>query len=144
MYSKHSMKRYRPALCLLTLLTSFSSADKLRANPVGESVVAANATFNRPTPGTLIVNQPSARAIINWSDFSIGSGELTKFIQPSATAAVLNRVVGGNLSQIYGTLQGNGQVYVINPSGILIGPQGQVNTRGFLASTLEVRTADFM
>src|SRR6266852_972946 len=137
------MKRYRPALCLLTLLTPFSSADS-RANPLGESVVAGSATFNRATPGSLIVNQTSVRAIINWSDFSISSGELTKFIQPSTTAAVLNRVVGGNLSQIYGTLQGNGQVYVINPNGILIGPQGQVNTRGFLASTLEVRNADFM
>src|SRR6266852_1457904 len=112
------MKRYRPALCLLTLLTPFSSADS-RANPLGESVVAGSAAFNRATPGNLIINQPSARAIINWNDFSIGSGELTKFIQPSATAAVLNRVIGGNLSQIYGNLQANGQVDVINPSGIL-------------------------
>src|SRR6266568_139032 len=144
MYSKHSMKSYRAALCLLTLLTSFSSADRVRANPLGESVAAGNATFNRATPGNLIVNQTSTRAIINWSDFSIGAGELTKFIQPSATAAVLNRVVGGNPSQIYGTLQGNGQVYVINPSGILVGPRGQINTRGFLASTLDMRNADFM
>src|SRR5438445_7755306 len=144
MYSKHSMKRYRPALCLLTLLTSFSSVNRPRANPVGESVVAGNATFNRATPGSLIVNQTSTRAIINWSDFSIGSGELTTFIPPSATAVGLNRVIGGNLSQIYGTVQGNGQVYVINPSGILVGPQGQINTRGFLASTLDVRNADFM
>ncbi len=106
--------------------------------------MAGNATFNRATPGNLIVNQSSPRAIINWSDFSIGAGELTKFIQPSATAVALNRVIGGNLSQIYGTLQGNGQVYVINPSGILVGPQGQINTRGFLASTLDVRNADFM
>src|SRR5438445_1206963 len=139
MYSKHSMKRYRPALCLLTLLTSFSSVNRPRANPMGESVVAGNATFNRATPGSLIVNQTSTRAIINWSDFSIGSGELTKFIQPSTTAAVLNRVVGGNLSQLYGTLQGNGQVYVIHPSGILVGPQDQINTPGFLASTLNLR-----
>ncbi len=113
-------------------------------NPVGEQVVAGNATFNRALPGNLTVNQSTHRLIINWQDFSIGRGEITKFVQPSASAAVLNRVVSASPSEIYGTLQGNGNVYVINPAGILVGKEGRIDTRGFVASTLDVANESFM
>lgn len=67
---------------------------------------------------TLIVNQGTDRAVINWNSFSIANGELTKFVQPSSSSAVLNRVVTANPSAIYGTLQANGNVYLINPGGV--------------------------
>lgn len=56
---------------------------------------------------TLTVHQHSHRAIINWQDFSIGAVDLTRFVQPSATSAVLNRVTGSNLSTLDGTLSAN-------------------------------------
>ena len=115
----------------------------LLANPVGGTVVAGSATITGG-PGSMVIHQSSQRAIINWKDFSIGVGEVTKFVQPSASAAVLNRVVGMNPTRIYGTLEGNGHVYVINENGILVGSSGIVNTRAFLASTLEVSDAAFL
>jgi filamentous hemagglutinin family protein len=63
---------------------------------------------------------------------------------PSSTSAALNRVIGGNPSSIYGSLSANGILYLINPSGILVGPGGTVNAAAFMASTLDVSTEQFM
>lgn len=113
------------------------------ANPVGPQVVNGNVSFQNPDAATLnITNSPGA--IIRWQDFSIAPGEVTNFIQQSASSAVLNRVVGGNISQIFGNLISNGQVYLINPSGILIGKGAIVDTAGFVASTLNMRKDDFL
>ena len=116
----------------------------LRANPQGEVVVGGAAGFNRPDAATLIVNQNTDRAVINWNSFSIANGELTKFVQPSSSSAVLNRVVTANPSAIYGTLQANGNVYLINPGGVLVGAGGVVNTASFVASTHDINTEEFM
>ena len=116
----------------------------LRANPQGEVVVGGAAGFNRPDAATLIVNQGTDRAVINWNSFSIANGELTKFVQPSSSSAVLNRVVTANPSAIYGTLQANGNVYLINPGGVLVGAGGVVNTASFVASTHDINTEEFM
>jgi filamentous hemagglutinin family protein len=93
---------------------------------------------------TLTINQSTANAIINWQQFSIASGELTKFLVPNSSSATLNRVLGGNPSQIYGTLQSNGILYLVNPSGIVVGPSGRIDTAGFLASTLDVSNEQFL
>jgi filamentous hemagglutinin family protein len=116
----------------------------LYANPSGEQVVGGAAGFNRPNAATLIVNQNTDRAVINWNSFSIANGELTKFVQPSSSSAVLNRVVTANPSSIYGTLQANGNVYLINPGGVLVGAGGVVNTASFVASTQDINTEEFM
>lgn len=112
------------------------------ANPSGAQVVSGTVSFEQPAAGTLnVINSPGA--IIKWQDFSIAPGEVTQFIQQSAASAVLNRVVGGDISQIYGSLISNGQVYLINPSGILIGKGAVIDTAGFVASTLNIRNDDF-
>ena len=116
----------------------------LSADPVGGTVVQGSARFDRPGPGQLNIFQGTDRAIINWRDFSIAHGETTRFIQPSASSIALNRVTGGNVSRIYGNLEANGKVYLINPNGILVGRGGAVNTRGFVATTLDVSDAGFM
>lgn len=115
----------------------------LRANPSGGAVAAGSAGI-ASHGSTLTITQGSNRAIINWQDFSISAGETTRFIQPSSSSAMLNRVVGGNPSQIHGRLQANGQVYLINPNGVLVGPGGVVDTGGFLASTLELPDDAFL
>src|SRR2546428_11680094 len=92
-------------LSTLFFLLSFLDPPRLTANPVGEVVRAGNATFNRAGPGALTINQTSDRVIIDWNSFSIGAGQITRFNQPSISSAALNRVLSGNPSQIFGTLQ---------------------------------------
>ncbi len=114
----------------------------IRANPTGEQVAAGSASFDRS--GSTLQITTSDRAIINWQDFSIGSGELTRFIQPSSSSAVLNRVISGNPSSILGTLESNGQVFLINPNGILVGGGAVINCGSFIASTLDVSNEEFL
>ena len=115
----------------------------LQANPTGGTVAAGSAAISS-SGSTVTVQQGSDKAIINWQNFSIGSGETTTFVQPSAASMALNRVMGGNPSAIYGALNANGQIYLINPNGILVGPGGAIHTAGFLASTLDTKDADFL
>ena len=123
---------------------AFLWTSTVQANPVGEQVVAGAAGFER-VGGALTITQGTDRAVINWNSFSIGAGEITKFVQPNSSSAVLNRVItANNPSAIYGTLQANGQVYLINPAGIFIGPGGLVDTAGFVASTHDVGDKEFM
>src|SRR5690606_34809051 len=65
--------------------------------PTGATVVHGSAQFAMPSANTLEITN-SANAIINWQSFNIGQGEITRFIQPSADSAVLNRVTGINPS----------------------------------------------
>src|SRR6185436_9534809 len=62
----------------------------------------------------------------------------------SASSIALNRVLGGDPSQIFGRLSANGQVFLTNPSGILFGRGAQVDVGGILASTLSMSVDDFM
>jgi len=113
------------------------------ANPQGPAVARGSASFARPDPATLEVTN-SAGAVIDWRSFSIGAGELTRFIQPSAASAVLNRVTGPDPSVLLGRLTSNGQVILVNPSGLLVGAGAVIDTAGFIGSTLSLAEADFV
>ena len=65
--------------------------------------------------------------------------------QPNSSSITLNRVIGGfGPSMIYGMIDANGRVFIINRDGILFGPNAVVNTSGFLATTNDIRNQDFM
>ena len=113
------------------------------ANPTGEQVVGGAATFERQG-NNLTVNQATDRLAVNWQEFSIAAGERTHFNMPSAASIALNRVLGGNPSQIYGTLSSNGNIILVNNAGIFVGPGGVVNAASFVGSTLDVDPHQFM
>ncbi|MBI3480773.1 MAG: filamentous hemagglutinin N-terminal domain-containing protein [Nitrosomonadales bacterium] len=112
------------------------------ANPSGGLVVNGQASFASSGNTLTVTNTPGT--VINWQNFSIGSNEVTQFAQQSAASAVLNRVTGSDPSNILGSLQSNGRVYLINPNGILFGAGAKVDTAGLVASTLNLSNADFL
>ena len=114
------------------------------ANPSGGVVVGGDVGFVTPDANTLLINQSTQSAAINWQSFSIQSSEYVIFNQPSASAVVLNRVVGGNPSEILGNLQANGRVFLINPLGVMFGEGAQVDVGGIVASTLDLNPDEFM
>ena len=103
----------------LTLLLAPSLA-AAQALPTGGVVTAGAATINAAAQA-LTVTQTSARTAINWTSFNIGPGGSVIFNQPGASAIALNRVVGADPSVIQGALRANGQVFLINPNGVLFG-----------------------
>ena len=110
--------------------------------PTGMAVVGGAATASQS--GNVLNITNSNGAILEWQKFGISAGELTRFIQSSAASSVLNRVVGSDLSAIYGSLQSNGRVWLVNPAGILVGPGATIDTAAFVASTLAIRNEDFL
>ena len=126
---------------LLVLLIASAMAVPAFSNPLGATVVNGSAAISQS--GNVLTVTNSNGAIINWNKFSIAAGETTHFNQPSATSSVLNRV-GSDPTRIYGTLSSNGHVWLVNPSGIMVGPGGRIDTAGFVASTLQVRDEDFL
>jgi filamentous hemagglutinin family protein len=109
------------------------------ANPENPTIVSGNASFHNTSSSALEVTV-NEQSIIHWNEFSIDSHESTHFILPNSSSVVLNRVVSGSISKINGQLSSNGNVYLINPNGILVGPTGVIDTAGFLASTLDIDT----
>jgi filamentous hemagglutinin family protein len=110
--------------------------------PSGGHFVAGTGSINGNT-SSLTIDQTSSRGIIDWNSFSIGNGNRVNVLNGSG--ATLNRVTGGHLSSILGTLSATGSVYLINPQGIVIGRTGVVSTGGrFVASTLDTDNASFM
>nr|WP_315204825.1 YDG domain-containing protein [uncultured Albidiferax sp.] len=112
--------------------------------PVNGQVTAGQASVQAGSGAVLNINQTTERASIQWESFNIGAGASVIFRQPSAQSVTLNRVQGTAPSEIFGNLQANGQVFVLNPNGILFGPTAQVNVGGIVATTHSLSDADFM
>ncbi len=111
--------------------------------PSGGTVTAGTADISGAAGGHLQIDQSSSHAIINWSSFSIGSGNRVNIA--NGNGATLNRVTGSSTSSINGMLSSSGSVYLINRNGVIIGKEGVIDVGGsFIASTLGIRDADFM
>jgi filamentous hemagglutinin family protein len=111
--------------------------------PTGGAVVAGQAQILVPGAGQLQIDQQSNRAVIDWQSFSVGAGGRVHF--NNGTGATLNRVLGGDPSRISGLLSSTGSLWLVNPAGVLVGPDGRVSTGGsFLASTRAIAPAAFM
>lgn len=110
------------------------------AMPTGGTVVSGNVT-NVANPAELMT--ANANSIINWDSFSIAVGEKVSF--DTRNFMVLNRVVGGQESQLLGMLsdQGNGKLILINPNGIVIGDNAIINVNDLTLSTLSLSNYDF-
>ncbi len=125
------------------LAIAFGSTSSF-ADPAGAAVAAGQVSISAVS-GVTTIHQISDRAVVNWQSFNVNAGEAVKFIQPSSTAAILNRVTGGSVSNINGLVEGNGRVYLINPNGIVVGANGVVNVNGgFVASTKSLADSAFM
>ena len=133
--NKHSKRAWAAILLVFTVQTAL-------ANPVGPSVVNGQASFATAGNTLTVTNTPGA--IINWQGFSIGANEITRFAQQNASSAVLNRVISSNPSSILGSLQSNGRVFLVNPSGIVFGQGATVDVAGLVATSLNLSNADFL
>lgn len=112
------------------------------ANPVGPSVGYGQVTVTGGSDMRVI--QGSDRAIVNWQSFSVGRGETLRFEQPGAQSVILNRVVGSDPSEIWGALQANGRVFLVNPNGILISPDASLSLGSLVTSTSPISDQEFL
>src|ERR1700722_9569382 len=116
-----------PAACGVTGPSQFVTSGSATA------VAAQNA---------LTVHQTTNSAILNWSSFNIAANGTVTFKQPGAGSIALNRIFQGSPSQIFGHLNANGQVYLINLNGFVFGSSATVNAGSLLASSLPLALSD--
>ena len=136
------MKQTMQCKLLLLSLAVAACFGSVQANPVAPQVVAGQASFQQQGNVFTVTNAPNT--IINWQSFSVNANEVTRFLQQGADSKVLNRITGQDPSRILGTLQSNGQVFLINPNGILFGKDARIDVQGLAASSLGLSNEDFL
>ena len=104
------------------------------ANPTGMTVHGGSAATTS-SGSHLTVTTTSQNTFLNWQSFNIAAGETTIFQEPSTTSIVWNQINNANPSQIYGSLQANGLVVLLNSSGFYFGPNSFVSAAGLVVST---------
>lgn len=108
--------------------------------PAGLTVSSGAATVTTTGPQTTVT--ASHNAFLNWQSFNIGASESVRFAQPSSASVVWNRIQGTAPSEIYGRLEANGVVVLMNQAGFHFGPQSFVSAAGLVVSTAPVTPVD--
>jgi len=128
---------------LLTLSSSIFAAMNDTTLPTGQQVMSGSADFTQ-TANTLNINQHTQNLSTHWNTFNIGRHATVNFNQQNQSSVALNRVLDNNASQIMGRLNANGQVFLINPNGVIFSKTAQVNVGGIVASTLDLQEHDLL
>jgi filamentous hemagglutinin family protein len=127
------------------LLSHSLMADPISANalPTNPEVISGAADF-QAIENQLTIQQNTNQLITNWDTFNIGSDASVNFIQPDSSSSALNFVQSMDPSYIFGSLTANGQVILVNPSGIQFGPGARFDGSSFIGSTLNIDGQDYL
>ena len=127
-----TVKRLRPLLFAAALLSVCST----QAAPQSPTIRTGAASVSGGA--STVINQSTPTLAIDWASFDVSATESVRFNQPSVSSVALNRVTSGSPSSIFGRIDANGKIILVNSAGILFGKTAQVNTGAFVASTLEL------
>ncbi|HEY9601136.1 MAG TPA: CHAT domain-containing protein [Allocoleopsis sp.] len=86
--------------------------------------------------GTL--SRDGANLFHSFTQFGLSSGQIANFLSNPSIQTILGRVVGGNPSVINGLIQvtgGNSNVFLMNPAGIIFGPNARLNVPASFTAT---------
>ncbi|MCT7963503.1 CHAT domain-containing protein [Laspinema sp. D1] len=129
------------SLLLLSYLTG--TANHTHAQPI---TPAADGTGTRVNPDGQQFNieggqlsNDGANLFHSFEQFGLDAGQVANFISHPDIQNILGRITGGDASIINGLIQltgGNSNLYLMNPAGILFGPNAQLNVPAdFFATT---------
>ena len=139
MKSASNKQLRRTLLCALVAgaLAAPFAAQTAYALPIEGANAATNKTeADISTSGTVMdIAGKTDHNILRWEDFSIEQNEKVRFDGGAQTRDYLNLVTGEGASNIYGTIEGGRNVYLVNPHGILFAKGSEVNTGALYLST---------
>ena len=120
------------AIAIRALALPSTGSNNLMTTP-GVSISQSGSTLTFTTPD---------KAILNWNNFGSGTdtiavGDTLKYALPTSKASVLNIVAGQNNTTINGYVESNGNVFILNPNGIVIGGGARIDTAGLVLSTVD-------
>ncbi len=140
-----SSPRFFGSAALAAFCATLMHAQPVAPNtlPDGGRITAGEGSLTQQG-NSLIVDQATQRLIAEWNSFNIGADGVVRFNQPGADSIALNRVVGADASQLLGSLQADGRVFLVNPNGVYFGAGASVDVGSIVASTLALSDADFL
>ena len=110
------------------------------AAPTGEHDMTGGVTVGRTTTAAgkdTNITATAANNVIKWADYSVKQGETVNYDGKN----YLNIVTGGNTSAINGTINNaSGDIYLVNPNGVIFGKTASVNVGNLYVSTQEEST----
>ncbi|WP_315436564.1 YDG domain-containing protein [uncultured Selenomonas sp.] len=138
--SKKQLRRTLLCALFAGALAAPFAAPHAYALPIEGANAAANKTeADISTSGAVMdIVGKTEHNILRWEDFSIEQNEKVRFDGGSQTRDYLNLVTGEGASNIYGTIEGGRNVYLVNPHGILFAKGSEVNTGALYLSTANV------
>lgn len=141
--TKSASKSGAKALRIMSALLLISPAGAIAATLPQGGVITVGDGSMVSGGNQLVINQITDKLGINWQSFNVGADGHVIFKQPGKDSIALNRVIGSDGSSILGKIDANGQVFLINPYGVIFGKNAEVNVGGLVASTLNITDADF-
>ena len=127
---------------LVTLFLTALNGTVLAA-PEGGNIVDGSGSIDKQGNKTT-VTQNSQNLVVDWDSFNVGKTEHVHFEQQSTTDSALNRIYDTRPSEIWGQLTGKGNIWLLNPNGVIFGKTAKVSTGGLVAAGLWMDSADFM
>ncbi|WP_315452022.1 filamentous hemagglutinin N-terminal domain-containing protein [uncultured Selenomonas sp.] len=135
--SKKQLRRKLLCALFAGIVAAPFAAQTAYALPIEGANAATNKTeADISTSGTTMdIVGKTEHNVLRWEDFSIEQNEKVRFDGGAQSKDYLNLVTGEGASNIYGTIEGGRNVYLVNPHGILFAKGSQVNTGALYLST---------
>ena len=106
------------------------------AAPTGHHDETAGVQVAGEGTATTTITATAPNNVIKWADYSVKQGETVNYDGKN----YLNIVTGGNTSAINGSITGGGDIYLVNPNGVIFGKTASVNVGNLYVSTQEEST----
>ena len=127
---------------LVTLFLTAMNGTVIAA-PEGGNIVDGSGSIDKQGNKTT-VTQNSQNLVVDWDSFNVGKTEHVHFEQQHTTDSALNRIYDSRPSEIWGQLTGKGNIWLLNPNGVIFSKTAKVSTGGLVAAGLWMDSQDFM
>ena len=154
------MSQFKKKITAFTAMLAFLSISGATAfgasvdNVIGNTNNIGFGTSDNRLDVNITGGQHGAVGQVDWNDFSVGRGEHVNFGFSGLSQTVINRVLGGKISDIQGKLTNScidggscdsfaatGKVILINPAGVMFGAGSMVDLNSFTVSTFDFKGA---
>jgi filamentous hemagglutinin family protein len=132
---RHWLLLLSPALALFNPLATL-------ALPVADATLGTQVNENQLIPNLFEIQGGTTTGqnlFHSFESFNINTGEAVYFFSPAEINHIFSRVTGGNRSEIdgiLGTFGSNADLFLMNPNGVVFGPNASLDVQGsFMVTT---------